>query len=283
MYEKLNKCTIFFAILIMLSLMLGTTYASIDNKFNHKSIEAFTVKGVFQQADADKVKVNSWMINIRSGASEQHNIVKVAYRNEILTVLGKINNWYVIKTNNDLVGCVNSKYVSLVSGTEPPEPEPKQPKPTPEPDKQQKERTDKDIVIKNPEPKPTLSKLEQQQLEMVGYINQARKKKGKTPLKLDDSLSEVAQAKSQDMVDNNYFSHNSPTYGSPFDMMTEFGVSYGWAGENLAKNSSLKSAHESLMESPGHKRNILQRNFNKVGIGVVKKGPLLYITEMFTD
>jgi len=75
------------------------------------------------------------------------------------------------------------------------------------------------------------------------------------------------------MIDKGYFSHNSPTYGSPFDMMKKYGVQYSYAGENLAGASTVSSAHTNLMNSSGHRANILKSNYTKVGIGVVSGGP----------
>jgi len=79
----------------------------------------------------------------------------------------------------------------------------------------------------------------------------------------------VARLKSQDMEDNNYFSHTSPTYGSPFDMLKSFGVSYKSAGENIAGHSTAENAFNAWMKSPGHKANILNANYNYTGIGII--------------
>ena len=79
----------------------------------------------------------------------------------------------------------------------------------------------------------------------------------------------MARIKAQDMVDNNYFSHNSPTYGSPFQMLSSFKISYKTAGENIAGNSSNSAAVTAWMNSSGHKANILNSSFNYTGIGVV--------------
>ena len=79
----------------------------------------------------------------------------------------------------------------------------------------------------------------------------------------------MARIKAQDMVNNNYFSHTSPTYGSPFDMIKNFGISYKTAGENIAGNSSNSSAVNAWMNSEGHRANILNSSFNYTGIGVV--------------
>lgn len=108
---------------------------------------------------------------------------------------------------------------------------------------------------------------------MLDLVNAERAKNGLAPLALNMKVTEVARAKAKDMIDNKYFSHTSPVYGSPFEMLKSFGVSYRTAGENLAGNSSVDNAHTSLMNSPGHRANILNRNFKEVGIGIVNGGP----------
>ncbi|MBY6037901.1 hypothetical protein KUV80_14605 [Fictibacillus nanhaiensis] len=108
--------------------------------------------------------------------------------------------------------------------------------------------------------------------QMLNLVNQEREKQGLPALKADPELTKVARVKAKDMIDNNYFDHNSPTYGSPFDMMKQFGVEYRTAGENLAGNSSVEGAHTSLMNSQGHRENILKSDFTNVGIGVVDGG-----------
>ncbi len=126
-----------------------------------------------------------------------------------------------------------------------------------------------------------LSDLNAQEREMVEYVNQERTKAGLAPLKVDLDLARVARIKSQDMVDNGYFDHNSPTYGSPFEMMRSFGISYRAAGENIAKNRSVIGAHTALMNSEGHRANILNPNFTHIGIGIVKNGGMVTVTQMF--
>ncbi|PYI52277.1 CAP domain-containing protein [Paenibacillus flagellatus] len=120
-----------------------------------------------------------------------------------------------------------------------------------------------------PEPAPGLSAEEQQ---MIDLVNAARREAGLAPLTADPKLSEVARLKSKDMVENNYFSHQSPTYGSPFDMMRRFGIDYSSAGENIACNQSVQAAHEALMNSPGHRENILNAGFTHIGVGIVDGG-----------
>lgn len=104
--------------------------------------------------------------------------------------------------------------------------------------------------------------------EVVSLVNAERAKAGLAPLKALDSLNKVAAAKASDMRSNNYFSHTSPTYGSPFDMMKSFGVSFGYAGENIAMGQKTpQEVMTAWMNSAGHKANILSKNFDSIGVG----------------
>ena len=116
--------------------------------------------------------------------------------------------------------------------------------------------------------------------EVVRLVNVERAKNGLGALTLNAKLSDVARAKSQDMRDKGYFSHTSPTYGSPFDMMTSFGISYRTAGENIAMGySSPQAVVTGWMNSPGHRANILNSSFTQIGVGYVASGN--YWTQMF--
>ncbi|MFD1039968.1 CAP domain-containing protein [Virgibacillus byunsanensis] len=117
------------------------------------------------------------------------------------------------------------------------------------------------------------SELSQFEQEVVDLTNAERAEQGLSPLKVDTELSKVAREKSRDMAENNYFAHNSPNYGSPFDMMNEFGVSYRTAGENIAKGQrSPEEVVNAWMNSEGHRANILHENFSHIGVGFVEKG-----------
>lgn len=112
--------------------------------------------------------------------------------------------------------------------------------------------------------------LSSDEKEVFDLINKQRTNNGLAALKMDSEALNVARIKAQDMVDNNYFSHTSPIYGSPFDMLKSFKVTYKTAGENIAGNSSNSGAVNAWMNSSGHKANILNSSFNYTGIGVVK-------------
>ncbi|WP_085834247.1 CAP domain-containing protein [Clostridium merdae] len=108
---------------------------------------------------------------------------------------------------------------------------------------------------------------------VVELVNQERAKVGLKALKMNLKLSDVARVKSQDMHDKNYFSHTSPTYGSPFDMMKQFGITYRTAGENIAMGYRTPEAvMEGWMNSPGHKANILNSSYTEIGVGYVASG-----------
>lgn len=116
--------------------------------------------------------------------------------------------------------------------------------------------------------------------EVVRLVNEERVKNGLHKLTADWELSRVARYKSQDMKDNNYFSHTSPIYGSPFEMIRNFGISYRSAGENIAKGQSTPEAVvKAWMNSSGHRKNILNSSFTKIGVGYVSGGN--YWTQMF--
>ncbi len=117
--------------------------------------------------------------------------------------------------------------------------------------------------------------------QLLTLVNQARAENGVSPLVLNDSLSSVAQKKAEDMKDNNYFSHTSPTYGSPFDMIKNAGISYTTAGENIAMGQKTAEAvFNAWMNSSGHRANILNASFTEMGVGVTD-GSNIYWSQMF--
>ncbi len=126
----------------------------------------------------------------------------------------------------------------------------------------------------------TDSKVLEYENEVIRLVNEIRKENGLNQLKTDWELSRVARYKSQDMKDNKYFSHTSPVYGSPFEMIRNFGISYKSAGENIARGQKTPQAVvNGWMNSSGHRANILNKNYTKIGVGYVADGN--YWTQMF--
>lgn len=116
--------------------------------------------------------------------------------------------------------------------------------------------------------------------QVVELVNVQRARNGLQPLSLDAELCRFARVKSQDMHDNRYFDHTSPTYGSPFDMMRQFGITYASAGENIAMGYSTPEAVvNAWMNSSGHRANILSTKYTTLGVGFVSNGG--YWTQWF--
>ena len=105
--------------------------------------------------------------------------------------------------------------------------------------------------------------------QVVDLVNKERAAVRLPALKVNSQLSAVAEKKAEDLRDKNYFDHQSPTYGSPFDMMKQFGITFKTAGENIAGNRTVEGAFKAWMGSEGHRRNILNGKFNYTGIGIV--------------
>lgn len=233
----MNRKIYIVVLVIILSLICSCN--NMNDIQNQEFLENMVGRAAaFEIADVENVKITAYKLNIRSGAGTNHSVVGVLNQNQVVEVVGKIGTWYVIHMKDDLVGCVSSKYAKPVLDNEP--------------------------RVKN-----ITYELTTQEKQMIDLINKERTKNNLKPLIVDWEVSRVARFKSKDMVENNYFSHNSPTYGSPFNMLTNFGINYMAAGENIAGNSTVERAHTSLMNSEGHRNNILSKNFTHVGVGIV--------------
>ena len=172
-------------------------------------------------------------------------VVARVNKNEYIRVFAGVGNWYIVQVEGDYVGAVSKQYVKAVypnSGGS---------------------------TTGGSSNTTNTSGLTADELEVFNLINEQRTKNGLSALKIDSEVQNVARIKAKDMVNNNYFSHTSPTYGSPFDMLNSFKVSYKTAGENIAGNSSNSAAVTAWMNSSGHKANILNSSFNYTGVGVV--------------
>ncbi len=205
------------------------------------------------------IKGNS--TNVRGGPGTNFKSLARLSKGVKVQIIGKIGQWNMIVTENNLVGMIRQDLLSktAVSTTTPTTPT----TPTPTTPTQPSTTT----------PKPATSEAQ----TIFNLINNARKANGIALLSYDATLNNVAQIKSNDMVANNYFSHTSPRYGSPFAMMQGFGVTYKTAGENIAGNPSLQGAFDAWMNSEGHRKNILSSAYNYIGIGVTKSSTYGYV------
>nr|WP_102347058.1 SafA/ExsA family spore coat assembly protein [Bacillus sp. Marseille-P3661] len=130
---------------------------------------------------------------------------------------------------------------------------------------------------------PLINDIKSIEEAVISLTNQERAKNGLPALSANWELSRVARFKSADMRDKNYFSHTSPTYGSPFTMMKNFGISYRAAAENIAAGqTTAQEVVRSWMNSPGHRKNILDSRMTQIGVGYAKGGSYRhYWTQMF--
>lgn len=119
---------------------------------------------------------------------------------------------------------------------------------------------------------------------VLNLVNAERSKHGLQPLKMSEELRSIATLKARDMMENNYFDHTSKKYGTPFQMLQDFGVHYSAAGENIAAGQrSAEEVMNSWLNSSGHRANILNKNFDTIGIGFVEGGQYgTYWTQLFT-
>lgn len=228
-------------------------------------------------------------INIRSGPNAGTSIVANIKKGDEVKVIGKLNGWYVVNVpNTNKVGCISPKYAKLYSA-QPASTAPTPTKPIPTTPKTPTTPNRPSGTTTTPAGAPTgtstptgTGTLSSQGSRILQLANAERAKVGAKPLKSNTDLNKLATMKSQDIVEKNYFSHQSPTYGSPFDMMKTYGVSYMYAGENLAIDQDADQAHTAWMNSEGHRKNLLNPDFTEVGIGLYPKGNGSYAyTQMF--
>ncbi len=191
--------------------------------------------------------VTATTLNVRSGPGTQYKIVTTVNKNEYIRVFAGVGDWYIVQVEGDYVGAVSKKYIKPIYPSS---------------------SNSGNTGSTGGQTSQTTS-MTTDEKEVFNLINEQRTKNGLQALKVDEEVQRVAKIKAEDMVKNNYFSHNSPTYGSPFDMLNSFKVSYKTAGENIAGNSTNSGAVTAWMNSSGHKANILNSNFNYTGIGVV--------------
>lgn len=182
--------------------------------------------------------VNTPNVALRAGPATSFKVNERLKEGTKVEVIGRIENFYMVVTENNNVGMIREDLLNKSSAQSPDE-------------------TERDAILR--------------------LINEERKKAGRPLLTVDSTLEKAAQTKADDMVKNNYFSHTSPTYGSPFKMIQDFGISYKAAGENIAGNPSIEAAVESWLKSDEHKKNILSNAYNYVGIGVANSKTYGYI------
>lgn len=209
---------------------------------NENSIDTFEA---YKKLDKFMAEVINNDTNLRGGPGTNYSIYSTLPLGVKVQVIGSINDWYLVITPNNTVGMIRQDLLK----------------------KSENEENNND----------TSSTLPNTAETVLNLINEERKAQGITPLQIDDLLNSTAQAKATDMVKNNYFSHESPTYGSPFEMMQNAGITYRTAGENIAGNPSVENAVKSWLASESHKQNLLSNAYNYIGIGIEESPAYGYV------
>ncbi len=240
--KSLLKASILFSFLIIL--LIGSTSFGMQH---------------YYKLDFSTGLVTASKLNVRSGPGINYKVITTVNKNEYIRVFAGVGNWYIVQVEGDYVGAVSKDYIKPIyptsSGT----------------GSSSGSTTGGNNSSSGNSSGGTSNTagLTADELEVFNLINKQRENNGLEPLKINSEVQNVARIKAKDMVDNNYFSHTSPIYGSPFNMLDNFKVSYKTAGENIAGNSSNSAAVTAWMNSAGHRANILNSNFNYTGIGVV--------------
>jgi len=211
-------------------------------------------------------------INIQSKPTVKSTKVGTLKKGIPVKVLYRAGDWYAIrKDKTHLVGYVSAKYMKKYVKPKPASP--KQPSLGGIPGSNSGSNTGSNAGSNagtgSGAANPGGVVLSSDEKSVLDLINAERAKGGLKALTPDDKIMAAAREKAKEMVNKNYFSHESPTYGSPFNMMEQFGVVYKTAGENIAGNSNNAAAVAAWMNSSGHRANIMNGNFNYTGIGVV--------------
>ncbi|TYQ15165.1 UNVERIFIED_CONTAM: putative YkwD family protein [Acetivibrio alkalicellulosi] len=226
----------------------------------------------FERIDFQQGVVTASNLNLRQGASTEFPIVSVLKNGHTVQIFGRLSDWYTVyDPESGYVGAVSAQYIMHQEAAKDPKPEE-----TNKPEKAEEQALNDEETNyeaskteEAPEVIPVLTGISKEEQLLLDLINKERVDAGVEPLKLDIELMKVTRLKADEMVEKNYFSHQSPTYGSPFDMMRKYHVEFNTAGENIAGNRSIEGAVKAWMASEGHKKNILNDKFNYTGIGIV--------------
>ena len=137
-------------------------------------------------------------------------------------------------------------------------------------------------TVSNGPPAAETTSLTAEEQLALDLLNADRTTNGLAPLKLNLAVTAVAQRHAQDEINRDFFAHNNPDGLSPFDRMHAAGISFRYGGENLAINQDVTAAQQALMNSPGHRANILSPDYTEVGIGIrCNSQGTLYVVQCF--
>lgn len=194
-------------------------------------------------------KVTAESLKIRSGLSTENNYIGLLAKDDTVNIYGKIDNWYIVKTENNLVGAVFADYIETSFENE-----------------KNIQTSSSNVETAEISDETLLSQDEQ---IFLNLINNKRIENNLPEFEIDNDLLNLARLKANDIEKNKYFSHTSHTLGTFYEMLSNHNITYSKASENIARNVNSESAIKALMNSESHRNNILSQDFNYTGIGVV--------------
>ncbi len=209
----------------------------------------------YQKVDSSSGTVTAADVNLRNGPATTFDIICKLKKDQKVTVMGKLGNWYAVYVGaNGNVGSISAQYLKLdkAASTSGAKPASAAKPSTAAADTQTVAEQVKDV-----------SKDEQ---ELLDLVNKERKDKGLKALQFDAGLMKIARLKAADMKTNGYFSHTSAYYGTPFDMMKKYGIKFSTAGEDIAGNQSAEKAVKAWLNDSSN--NIYNDKFTHTGIGI---------------
>lgn len=241
----------------------------------------------YQKVDSSSGVITANEVNLRTGPATTFDILCKLKKDQKVTVMGKLGDWYAVYVGaNGNVGSVSSRYLKLdkaktTTGTKQVTTQNNSGKSTAATTAKNSQSGSKAAATgsadkakapaENTSSKATVSEkpmnISSDEQNLFDAVNKARKEKGLKALQFDAQLVTVARLKAKDMKDNNYFSHTSKYYGTPFDMMKKYGIKFSTAGENIAGNQSIDKVVKAWLKENGN--NIYNDKFTHTGIGIV--------------
>lgn len=239
MNKKAKCCALMIAFTLIVTMLTAPASASDDGQ------DSFAYK-------TGNATVNVSGLNLRSGPGTEYTSLASIGKSQAVKILGQLGEWYAVYDyQSNQVGFVNGMYITIVSDDSKNDPK--------VPDEDAPNLSE---GVSLPE---TISDDAQRLMSLVNNVRQ-QEKLGE--LEYSEELSVIARDKARDMVANHYFSHQSPSYGSPFEMMKAYGMNFSAAAENIAGNQTIDGAFYAWMNSDSHKANIANGEYTKTGIGV---------------
>lgn len=220
----------------------------------------------YQKVESSSGTVTTADVKLRTGPAKTFNIICVLKKDQKVTVIGKLGDWYAVYVSSSgNVGAVYAQYIKIEKA-----------KTTDTGNKQTSTANKSQSVPKVAEKTTTkaatvavlpVKDISSDEQALLDLVNKARKEKGLKALVFDAGLVKIARLKATDMKNNNYFSHTSKFYGTPFDMMKKYEIKFSAAGENIAGNKTIDKAMKAWSNEGGN--NIFNEKFTHTGIGIV--------------